>query len=156
MTAQHRTDSFGGTIERRVVDLAGMGIGDGIAGDGAHAETLDGVETGRAQMAVVEAQHLGLTVFKEQFTIIGPAQRIGDPAFEPAAIQRTRGEEGIGGGGGCVIGHGGAFMSEERGRGRSRGRPAGGGPAAAGAADREPSVTRCPCGIPSQWKLHRD
>jgi hypothetical protein len=64
-----------------------MGIAGGLAGDGAQAKALGGVEAGRLQNAVVEAEALGLAVFEEQLAVVGAAQGIVDQAFQPCPVE---------------------------------------------------------------------
>ncbi|MGZ2439896.1 hypothetical protein ACVI55_002332 [Sinorhizobium medicae] len=58
--------------------LAGMRVADSLAGDGAQAEALVGVETAALQAAIVEGEHLRLRMFEEEFAVIGAGKRVGE------------------------------------------------------------------------------
>jgi hypothetical protein len=52
-----------------------MGVGRCFAADRAQAEAVVNVETGGAQLAVIEHEVLGLAIFEKQLAVIGVGQR---------------------------------------------------------------------------------
>src|SRR3546814_16237007 len=72
-----------------------MGVAGLLAGDGAQAKALAGVEAGRLQPAVIEAEALRLAVFQEKLAVIGAMQGIADQPVEAGAIQSGPGEKQV-------------------------------------------------------------
>jgi hypothetical protein len=70
-----------------------MGVADGLAGDRAQAEPLRRVETGAADIPVVQRNALRLAIFQIEFTIVGPVQRVGDQRLRFFAVQSGAREE---------------------------------------------------------------
>src|SRR3546814_16259212 len=74
-----------------------MGVAGLLAGDGAQAKALAGVEAGRLQPAVIEAEALRLAVFQEKLAVIGAMQGIADQPVEAGALHFGPGEkQGLG------------------------------------------------------------
>ncbi|ESZ38306.1 hypothetical protein X732_18160 [Mesorhizobium sp. L2C066B000] len=59
-----------------------MSVAAGLAGHGAQAKTLVGVEIGGLQPAIVEHQRFALAVFEEQFAVVGAVQCVGDDPLD--------------------------------------------------------------------------
>ncbi len=65
-----------------------MGVSGCLAGDGTQPEAHAGIEIGRADVAVVEADRLALTVFQEEFAIVAAAQGLADDLGGGGLVQR--------------------------------------------------------------------
>jgi hypothetical protein len=76
----HRLDGVGGALQRGLADIARMGIGRGLAGDGAQAEALAGIEARRPEPAVVEHQPLRLAELQKKLAVVGTGQRFVEQA----------------------------------------------------------------------------
>ena len=55
-----------------------MGIGGGLAGDGAQAEAFTLVESGGAQAAIVKDEGFGLGMLDKELAVIGTFEGFGD------------------------------------------------------------------------------
>ncbi|MNE72320.1 hypothetical protein D3C80_1682480 [compost metagenome] len=55
-----------------------MGVSNGLAGNGAQAKTLVGIEGAALQAAVIEGQRFGLRMFDEQLAIVCAGERFRD------------------------------------------------------------------------------
>ena len=80
IAALDRRDGIGGAQQRRFRKFARMRVAGRLAGDGAQAEALIGVEVGGLQPAVVEHQRFALAVFEIEFAVVGAIDRVGDDA----------------------------------------------------------------------------
>ena len=72
-----------------------MGVAGRLAGDGAQAESLGGVEAGGFQLPIVPAQRLALGVFKIELPIVGTVQGVLHDAFHAGAVHAGAVEEEI-------------------------------------------------------------
>jgi len=70
-----------------------------LAGNGTKPESLRGVEGGAFNFPVVKDDAFRLAVFQEQFTVIGPLQRVVDNGLNAAAVQPGAGKKQLIGGG---------------------------------------------------------
>ena len=59
-----------------------MGIARGFTGNGAQAKTLIGVEARGLQASIVENKRFPFPVFKEKFSVIRAADRVGNEGFQ--------------------------------------------------------------------------
>ena len=90
--------TVGGTAQRGLAEVAGMGIAMRLAGNGAKAETARLVVSGAFQPAIIDHQHFGMTHFQKQFAIIGIDKRLADNGLCLVAVQRARAKENVVGG----------------------------------------------------------
>jgi hypothetical protein len=72
-----------------------MGVAGRLAGDGAQAEALVGVEACRFQPAVVEDQPLRLGVFEVELAVVGAVEGLGDQAAGAFAVEPGAVENGV-------------------------------------------------------------
>ena len=101
-----------GAADRRLGNVARMGIARRLAGDGAEPETLIGVEARRLEPAIVEDQALGLRIFEVELAVVGALERLGDCDARSLLIEPGAFENGMG-----AIGHGDpTWRGELRGR----------------------------------------
>jgi hypothetical protein len=73
-----------------------MGVAGRLAGDGAQAEALAGVEAARLQPPVVEQQALRLRIFEEQLAVRSPVKGVRHDPRRGFAIKSGAVEEGEG------------------------------------------------------------
>ena len=88
-----------GPLDRRGADLIGMGEGGRLAGHAAQAEARAGVEVGRLQPAVVEAERLGDPILEIELAIVmarrgASAASAAASAGSSAAIEKVAGIHG--------------------------------------------------------------
>ena len=96
MPGLDRLHRVGGAFDRRLGNLAGVGVAGRLAGNGAQAEALVGVETRRLQPAVVEHQALGLRVLEIKLAVVGALERVGDQPAGPFGVEPGPVENGVG------------------------------------------------------------
>ena len=104
----HRLHGTGGAADGGFAEIRGVGVAGGLAGDGAQAEPLGGVEAGALEPTVVEDQPLRLAIFEEQLALVGAVERVGDGALDGVAPQAGALEEQFIGDG--EVGHGGSSL----------------------------------------------
>src|SRR5258708_20952131 len=78
-----------------------MGIAGGFARYGPESKALGGVVSCRLQPAVIKSKALGLAVFEEQLTIVGPMKGLVDKALDPTPLHARLGEKQV-----FLVGHG--------------------------------------------------
>ena len=95
VAAADRADRGGRPLERVLAELAGMGVGRGLAGDRAQPETLMGVEARALEAAVVEGEALALAVFEEELAVVGAVQRVRDDPLRSRPVEACAIEEDL-------------------------------------------------------------
>ncbi len=102
MPGLHRLHGVGGAADRRLGNLAGMGVAGGFAGDRAEAETLARIEARRFEPAIVEDQPLRPRMLEIELAVVCALQGIGDKRGGLLTVEAGVVEDRVGG-----VGHGG-------------------------------------------------
>src|SRR5690349_7669494 len=95
MSARDGTHSRGSTLDGVFGNVGRVRVAGCLSRHGAKTKTLRGVEGGSLQASVVEGEGLALTVFEEQFAIVGAAKRVIDGFLDAVAIHACAGKEQV-------------------------------------------------------------